>query len=100
MTYPRIEPATDPDADDAEAEGVVIRYRGQGGALVLVVETAPRRADHPHDRYHARCTGCLDHLDAQLLPAGLHRARDWADKHAAGCRALPQPDDTKEAGRA
>jgi hypothetical protein len=90
---------TDPHDDDAP-ETVAIRYRGQGGALVLVAETAtPRRPDHPHDRYYARCTGCLDHLDG-LLPADLHRARDWADKHAAACRALPQPDDTREADRA
>jgi hypothetical protein len=83
MTYPHITPTTTPDAS---AKHVVIRFRGLSGAIVAVTEATGKGSNA---RFTADCAGCLAHN-----PGGgryLETARDWAAKHSAECRALPQP---------
>lgn len=73
---------------------VLIRYRNLSDALVTVAETAPSSYADPDavPGHIARCSACLD---ASSYPAatvdGRGRARAWANRHAAECRALPQP---------
>lgn len=78
------------------AERIVIRFSNQMGALVTVTELPPPKfADPDAERGHqGRCSGCLDASQAYTAtyPDHLGNARTWANKHAAACRALPQPD--------
>lgn len=69
---------------------VVIRYANQSGALVTVSHRAPR--DRKPVAYGAECTACLDDTDSHFdVTDTLKASRDWASRHAAECRALPQP---------
>lgn len=91
-------PTTDPDATEAPPlRAVLIRYPNLSGALVTV-----RVADHPRgtanispsptlNRY-AECSGCGDTRASVERGVRLDEARTWANKHAAECRALPQPE--------
>lgn len=90
--------STDP-APQPSVPRVIIRYANQTGALVIVREhQAYRNAyDMPIRLFDAECTGCLE--DNGALPATAPRtAREWAAKHSAACRALPQPDTADQSG--
>jgi len=76
-------------------EGVVARYLTVGGAhVVITTDTAPRTAT---------CNGC-DHsqsftdsylrefyIDEYVTARILQDAREWAQRHAETCRAVPKP---------
>ncbi len=79
-------PRTDPDAPTISVHS---RYGTVLGATVTLTRHTPDA-----DRYSAACDGCLDiytNPSTGERSAGLNRARDWAQAHAATCRALPQP---------
>lgn len=67
-----------------------IRFRTAGGAVVTVA------ADHEEGlfkyRFVARCGGCgeSEYQDGSDYEFALRWPKKWADKHAMGCRALPQ----------
>jgi hypothetical protein len=68
---------------------VVVRYANQSGALVTVSHRPPQQR---LVAYGAECSACLDDTDSHFaVNETLKAARDWASKHAAECRALPQP---------
>lgn len=71
---------------------VVVRYLNLSGALVTVSHRRPQGTRTVG--FGAECTACLDDTDSTVaLIATLKDARTWANKHAAECRALPQPDE-------
>jgi hypothetical protein len=78
------------DAGTSVFGHVVIRYANLAGALVYVFETEPV-ADHPVLKYWARCDGCLMVSGGVNAPDAINSVREWAVKHSAACRALPQP---------
>lgn len=60
-------------------QGVIARYLNQVGATVDVAR---------HGQSHvAACTGCPRYED----DGPSHHVHDWAQAHAATCRALPRP---------
>jgi hypothetical protein len=75
--------------DPTKPGTVVIRYANLSGALVTVSHRAPREGRSV--AYGAECTACLDDSGASINDS-LTAARTWANKHATGCRALPQPE--------
>lgn len=77
--------------DTTEPGTILIRYRNQSGALVTVSHREPR--DRRLVAYGAQCSACLDDTDSYFdIGSTLKDARDWANAHAAVCRALPQPE--------
>lgn len=66
---------------------VLVRYRSAGGALVEVYEY--RDSLYAPDSYNWTCAGCTDF---GAPTAGLAASRKLGERHAAGCRALPQPE--------
>jgi len=84
--YPDVQ-FPDTPRTDADARVTVIRYQNLVGAIVAVTRPADvdSRAAYVHE---VACGGCLD---ASEKGQSLHLARQWASKHAAQCRALPQP---------
>lgn len=79
---------TDPDAP---THTVHSRYFTVIGATVTMTRHTP-------DRYTATCDGCHDTHPStdpavnttSSTTAREHPTRDWAQNHAAACRALPQ----------
>jgi hypothetical protein len=77
-------------------EGVVGRYVTVGGGTVDLIEQAISVL--------AKCTACPDaewtsHDDPTLVDRpnrsrSTERAGDWAQDHAATCRAMPKPEVT------
>ena len=98
MTYPRITPATGPDAVDEPAIGtVLVRYPNLSGALVTVAV-----ADYPRgtatispspalDRV-GECGGCGELYGSAERGCKDADVRKWAQGHAETCRALPPVD--------
>jgi hypothetical protein len=81
------------------APRAVIRYMNQLGAIVevnAVPATPPER--WRGEAFTARCTACLDQYDDGSTQPSIFRPREWANKHAADCRALPQPEHTDQPG--
>lgn len=75
--------------NSTQAGRIVIRYRGQGGALVTVTDMRPE-GDSENYRFTTQCTGCWETMPGRTGDLG--QTRTWANKHAAACRALPQDD--------
>ena len=77
----------------AGEEGVLVRFEGVCGALVVVVET--RVANGFEYRYE--CCGCLEGMgNERKAGSALDRARRGANTHASECRALPRIEDGEE----
>jgi len=99
MTYPRIGPATDPDAPEQAPIGtVLIRYPNVSGALVTVsVADYPRGSANispspTHNRV-GECGGCGELYGTILRGCKEEDVRKWAQGHAETCRALPPAGD-------
>jgi hypothetical protein len=102
MTYPRIAPATDPDAADQAPIGtVLIRYPNLSGALVTVAV-----ADYPHgggvispsptENRYAECAGCGERYGSLVRGCKDADVRTWALGHCETCRALPPAGDAPD----
>ena len=77
---------------EAAVSKTAIRYPNLSGALVTVDAHREERAfGGLRLVFSARCSGCLDSYDRGALSPNLDRPRDWAAKHSAACRAMPQP---------
>lgn len=78
--------------DTARDLAPVITYLNLAGAPVIVHDTATAPADPDLSGHHfnARCGGCLRECRVMQPYADLNEVRDWASKHAGGCRALPR----------
>ncbi|WP_262703834.1 MULTISPECIES: hypothetical protein [Streptomyces] len=69
-----------------------IRYQTAGGAVVTVA-AVPEECEPLRQVVRATCGGCgaSKQDDAPMsFETAAHWPKDWADKHAQGCRALPQ----------
>ena len=76
---------------NAEPGSVLVRYQNQAGALVTVSHRPP--SGQRLVAYGAECSACLDDTDSYFdINNTLKVARNWANAHAAECRALPQPE--------
>lgn len=99
MTYPRIEPATDPDAPAQAPIGtVLIRYPNLSGALVTVaVADYPRGtaaiSPSPELNRVGECGGCGELYGSTERGNKEEDARKWAQSHSETCRALPPAGD-------
>jgi len=83
-------PSTPADAAPTQPvdDGVLIRFRTQGGATVLVAGSGDRRDTNGH---HWKCYGCGDTDDWRYLSGrSLSTTRGVANTHAANCRAMPK----------
>jgi hypothetical protein len=80
-----------PDTTDTQtsqqATDVLMRFLTQGGAEVHVT-TSGRHVDKDH---HWKCQGCDDN-NGKSLPLYYWEARNDANAHAAGCRAMPKSE--------
>jgi hypothetical protein len=71
-------------------DGVHLRFGTLLGATVDIRLRTSNDPGRPIQSAQAKCTGCDDgHGNDQL-----GRVRDWAQTHAAMCRALPRPEAT------
>ncbi|MGW3427954.1 hypothetical protein ACWDHW_08355 [Streptomyces melanosporofaciens] len=69
-----------------------IRYRTAGGAVVTVA-AVPGESGPLRRVVRATCGGCGESEQneaAMSFETAAHWPKDWADKHASKCRALPQ----------
>lgn len=76
---------------DIAEDQIRLRFVNVGGALVVVWEDQEKGVQSWY------CHGCLD--KSMGYDIGLGGARQFANKHATACRALPGPDSTR-AGQA
>ncbi|MFD5384301.1 hypothetical protein ACFWMG_04890 [Streptomyces sp. NPDC127074] len=91
-------------------KGAIARYLTAGGATVDLTETGPREGSKGLHETVAACTGCPA-ADGTQWEDGFYdygsrfhplpreeaieraeaAAREWAQKHAESCRAMPKP---------
>ena len=83
---------THDDLSTGPVEKSAIRFPNLSGAIVHVISLREDRLlGAPRLVFGARCTGCLDSFERDTYLDTIVRPREWAAKHSATCRALPQP---------
>lgn len=77
----------------------VIAFQSIAGAPVLVHDVTAGTADPDLSDYKhtVTCTGCLEVKGNGMPRLRLQEAREWGNKHAGQCRALPQGMDAGQA---